>query len=93
MIVHLGVVAELLLLNNTKLLMYTKYWDTWDSYTWWWLYLLFFEWIGGKVVPAQARKPLNSDLFHYGRPAWIAVHFILITTIFLAGVYVGVKWK
>lgn len=33
-IVHLGVVIEILLLINTKILMYTKYWDTWDSYTW-----------------------------------------------------------
>lgn len=92
-VVHLGISFEILLSNKTDILMYSKYWDTWDSYTWWWLYLLFFEWVGGKIVPAEARKPIAADLFHYGRPVWIAVHFILISTIFLAGMYVGMKLK
>jgi len=46
--------------------------------------------VRGKLVPAARRKPIEAEAFRYGRWAWIAFHFIVISTIFLAGVYVGV---
>ena len=72
---------------------YKENWDAWDSYTWWWIYLLLFEWIGGKIVPPPSRKPIQSKPFRYGRWGWVVFHFIVITTIFLAGVYTGWNLK
>ncbi|MFB9760793.1 hypothetical protein ACFFMS_21170 [Ectobacillus funiculus] len=46
--------------------------------------------MGGKVVPEHLRKPINGESFRYGKWAWIVFHIIVISTIFLAGVYVGV---
>lgn len=87
--VHLGVAAEKLLEEYTNIIQYGKYWDTFDSYATWWIYLLIFEYIGGRIVPAHLRKPLPIEAFRFGNGAWFVLHFILILTIFLAGVYVG----
>jgi len=88
-IVHLGVLAEVFALQATKLIRYQVKWDTWDSYTWWWLYLLLFEWIGGRIVAPEHRRPIAAKSFQYGRWAWATFHFIVIITIFLAGYYLG----
>jgi hypothetical protein len=87
-IVHLGVLGEVIL-KHTIIFKFEPEWDLWNSYTLWWLYYLIFELLGAKIVPVQLRKPINSELFRYGRWGWIVLHIILITTIFLAGVYVG----
>lgn len=87
-IIHLGVLGEVILLYTPMLQFHAK-WDLWDSYTLWWVYLLLFEALGGKLIPSADRRPLDVSLFRYGRWAWIIVHVILISTIFLAGVYVG----
>lgn len=82
-------IGEVLAQNYTQIIKYRKFWDTWDSYTWWWLFLLVFEYIGGLIVSKENRKPLNEEWLKYGEIGWFLLHFILITTIFLAGVYVG----
>lgn len=88
-IVHMGVLGEVVL-KHTSIFKFETEWDLWDSYTLWWLYFLLFELLGGKVVPNHLRSPINSDSFRYGNWAWIVFHIIVITTIFLAGVYVGI---
>ena len=88
-IVHLGVLGEVILLNTT-IFKFEPEWDLWDSYTLWWINYLLFELLGTKVIPSRLRKPITSDSFRYGSWAWIVFHIIVITTIFLAGVYVGI---
>ena len=88
-IVHLGVLGEVIL-KATAIFKFEPEWDLWDSYTLWWLYFLLFELLGSKMVPNYLRKPIDSGSFRYGRWGWIVFHVIVITTIFLAGVYVGV---
>jgi hypothetical protein len=88
--VHIAMLLEILVLYHpVKIIHYNAKWDAWDSYTWWWIYLLIFEWIGGKIVPSHSRNPIQSKSFRYGRWAWIVFHFIVIVTIFLAGFYTG----
>jgi hypothetical protein len=88
-IIHIGVLGEVIL-KNTIIFKFEPEWDLWDSYTLWWLYYLLFELLGGKLIPSRLRTPIHSDSFRYGRWAWILFHVIVITTIFLAGVYVGI---
>lgn len=88
-IIHLGLVGEVIL-KNSVIFKFEAEWDLWDSYTLWWINYLLFELLGGKIVPPEKRKPLNAESFRYGAWAWILLHFIFITTIFLAGIYVGV---
>ncbi|MCR2806906.1 CBO0543 family protein [Paenibacillus soyae] len=89
-LVHVGMTGELLAVNFTDIIRYKNYWDTWDSYTWWWIFLLAFDYVGGLIVPESKRRPIDADLhFRFGRPGWFIIHFILIVTIFLAGFYVG----
>ncbi|MRG86734.1 CBO0543 family protein [Salinibacillus xinjiangensis] len=88
-IVHLGMVAEIVLMV-TPIFKFEPEWDLWDSYSLRWAYYLLFEILGTKIIPPNLRKPINHQSFMYGRWAWIVFHIIVITTIFLAGVYVGV---
>lgn len=88
-IVHLGVFAETYALEKTLLIRYNFKWDLWDSYTWWWIYLLLFEWVGGRIVSPEHRSPIEAKAFQYGRWAWATFHFIVIVTIFLGGYYLG----
>lgn len=88
-VVHLGVLGEVILKNST-IFKFEPEWDLWDSYTLWWINYLLFELLGGKIIPEYLRKPINSETFRYGKWGWIVFHIIVITTIFLAGVYVGV---
>ncbi|WP_244208919.1 CBO0543 family protein [Paenibacillus ferrarius] len=87
--VHVGMLGETLALHKTELIHYVKFWDVWDSYTWWWIYLLVFEWVGGMVIPAESRKSMHHEWLQYGRLGWFLLHFILILTIFLGGFYLG----
>ncbi|MBO8170800.1 MAG: hypothetical protein H0Z33_02795 [Bacillaceae bacterium] len=87
--VHVGMLLETIAQHFTGLIRYEFAWDVWDSYTWWWIYLLAFEWIGGLIIPDRVRKPLKVESFRYGRGLWATLHFILIITIFLAGFYLG----
>lgn len=89
-LVHIAMVLEVFVLYHpVKIINYEAKWDAWDSYTWWWIFLLVFEFIGGRIIPAQSRKPISSKSFRYGRWGWIIFHFIVIVTIFLAGYYTG----
>jgi hypothetical protein len=90
-IVHLGMLFEVLSQTYTKVINYGKYWDTWDSYTWWWLFLLIFELIGGILVSKEYRRPISEAIFRYGNLGWFILHFILIFTILLSGLYLGLK--
>ncbi|ADY56043.1 hypothetical protein Sgly_1746 [Syntrophobotulus glycolicus DSM 8271] len=88
-IVNLGMLFETWAQNQTQIIKYDMFWDFWDSYTWWWIYLLVFEWLGGRIVPQSARKPIKGSLLKSGQIGWFISHFILISTIFLAGFYMG----
>jgi hypothetical protein len=90
-LVHLAVLTEELCEAWTNIIRYSPHWTLWESYALWWVFMLAFEWLGGAVVRPENRKPINSGAFRYGRPGFIAVHIVLIATIFLAGLYVGVK--
>jgi len=85
--VHIGISAEAWAEKCTQLVKYYPPWDTWDSYTWWWIYLLVFEWVGGLIISQELRKPIDEELLKYGKLGFFIIHFILIATIFLAGVY------
>ncbi len=87
--VHLGMAAEFWAEEKTQLIKYGPAWDLWDSYTWWWIFLLVFEWIGGMIVPEKVKKPLEVESFKFGKLGWFIHHFILMTTIFLAGYIAG----
>ncbi|WP_078544441.1 CBO0543 family protein [Litchfieldia alkalitelluris] len=91
--INLGLLSEYYALHYTSIIKYGFEWDTWDSYTWWWIYFLLFEWIGGQLIPDKDRKPLHIKHLHYGKLGWGLIHLILITTIFLAGYYVGTLTK
>ncbi len=88
-IVNPGVFAEFLMERYTEIIKYQPSWDLWDSYTAWWIYLLLFEWIGGKVIPAGSRAPIPAEAFAYGRWAWFLFHGIVLLTKVGAGVVVG----
>jgi hypothetical protein len=88
-IIHIGIFGETWALNNTRLIEYNYKWDFWDSYTWWWIFFLVFEWIGSLIIPNGLRKPINVDYLKYGKLGWAIIHFVLIATIFLAGYYLG----
>ncbi len=87
--VHLGMFFETWAESRTQLLKYNTRWDVWDSYTWWWIFLLVFEWVGGLIVTDDLRKPIDKEILRFGRIGWFILHFILISTVFLAGVYMG----
>lgn len=89
-LVHIGVLSEVLGENLTGLIKYGPFWHAWESYTWWWIFLLVFELVGGVIVPQESRKPLNQQLLLTGKPGWFITHFVLIATIFLGGVYAGI---
>ncbi|MDR7866408.1 MAG: CBO0543 family protein [Sporomusaceae bacterium] len=88
-IINPGVFAEFLMERHTQLIKYQPAWDLWDSYTTWWIYFLLFEWIGGKVVPENARAPIAREAFAYGKWAWFLFHIIVLLTTFGVGVLAG----
>lgn len=92
-LVHIGLLFETLAKLYTDIIRYDFEWDFWDSYTWWWIYLLLFEYAGGLIVPEKDRRPVNTEILKYGKAGWFIIHFILITTIFLGGVYAGMARK
>ncbi|MFD2046575.1 CBO0543 family protein [Ornithinibacillus salinisoli] len=88
-IVHVGMFWETWALTNTRIIEYNFKWDFWDSYTWWWIFFLLFEWIGGSIIPNNFRKPINIEFLKFGKLGWAIIHFILIVTVFLGGYYLG----
>jgi len=88
-LVHLGVIGEAWAENQTQLIEYGPSWQLWTSYNWWWIFLLGFEWVGGMIVPAESRKPLDPDKYRYGTVGWFIQHFLFVGTIFVAGLYAG----
>lgn len=92
-LVHTGMLFETLVLNFTQLIQYDFKWDFWDSYTWWWIFLIGFEIVGGIIIPEESRSPIDSEIFRFGRIGWFILHFIFIITIFLGGFYLGKFYK
>lgn len=88
-IIHAIMLFETVLLIRTDIIEYVFKWDFWDSYTWWWIYLLVFEYIGGLIIPEKDRRPIDDINLRYGKVGWFIIHFILIVTIFLGGFYLG----
>ncbi|QDR80313.1 hypothetical protein SPTER_16360 [Sporomusa termitida] len=92
-IVNLGVLLETIFKNTTDLIQYAYEWDFWDSYTSWWAFFILMEWIGGKIIPSNLRKPLKEEAFRFGNWFFFVIHFVGICTVFLAGLYLGVLIK
>lgn len=88
-LVHVITLQEVIFLYQPIQLIQFHNWGVWTSYTWWWIYFLVFEWIGGRIIPGDSRRPIQSKSFRYGRWAWFVFHFIVILTIFLGGFYLG----
>jgi len=88
-IIHIGMFIETYIVSQTKIIKYKFKWDIWDSYTWWWIFFLLFEWIGGLVIPKSKRNPIKVKWLTFGKLGWALIHFVLIITIFLAGYYLG----
>lgn len=84
-LVHFGVLAEYIIEKNTQIIKYSPNWGIWDSYVTWWLFFLVMEWVGGKVVKSEYRKPLDPAHLRYGSLGWCVVHFLLIVTFLIAG--------
>jgi hypothetical protein len=57
-LIHLGMVGEILAQNFTKVIEYGRHWNTWDSYIWWWIFILGFELVGGLIVSREYRTPI-----------------------------------
>jgi len=70
---------------------YSPHWTLWESYALWWVFMLAFEWLGGLIVSPEKRMPVDSEFLRYGKPGFFIVHAVLIATVFLAGLYIGVK--
>jgi hypothetical protein len=64
-LVHTGVASEAWVEMSTNIIKYNTHWSLWDSYIWWWLFLLIFEWVGGLLVKPEYRKPLDPDSLKY----------------------------
>ncbi|OGO76624.1 MAG: hypothetical protein A2Y23_05510 [Clostridiales bacterium GWB2_37_7] len=90
-IIHLGMTGEVLAQYFTKVIEYGEHWDTWDSYIWWWLFILGFELVGGLIVSKEYRTPISEDVFKYGNLGWYITQFIFTATVFLGGVLLGTK--
>lgn len=88
-LIHFGLLGEIYAVLQTDIIEYGELWNLWTSYTWWWIYFLIFEWIGGELIPKSDRRPITIPQFSYGKIGWGIIHFILIVTIFLAGYYLG----
>ncbi|MFZ3578655.1 CBO0543 family protein [Virgibacillus sp. DJP39] len=88
-IIHIGMLLETVAINYTQIMKYNYKWDFWDSYTWWWIYLLIFQWLGDLLIPHELRKPIDFRHLQYGKIGWAIIHFVLIITIFLGGYYLG----
>lgn len=87
--VHVGVLLETYAVEATQLIEYNYQWDFWNTYTWWWIYLLGFEWVAGTFIPDRLRKPLDFTVLNYAKTGWFVLHFIFILTVFLGGYYLG----
>lgn len=92
-LVQLGMLGETWAQAKTDLIQYNRFWDVWDSYTWWWVYLLVMEWVGCLIIPNKDRKPISIEWLRYGKGGWLILHFILILTVFLGGYYLGIVSK
>lgn len=88
-LVHLGVIFEGWSEVQTQLIQYNSSWQLWTSYNWWWIFFLGFEWVGGMIVPPESRRPIDQELFRYGKIWWFIQHFIFVGTIFIGGLYAG----
>jgi hypothetical protein len=87
LIVHIGMMFETWAQNETQIIRYDQHWDFWDSYTWWWIFFLVFEWLGGIIVPAEARKPIEAQVLRYPSLGWFLFHLVFIGTVFVGGLY------
>ncbi|MDF2532569.1 MAG: hypothetical protein K0Q65_2150, partial [Clostridia bacterium] len=43
------------------------------------------------IVSKEYKNPILKDAMSYGKLGWYILHFVLISTIFLAGFYLGQK--
>ncbi|MBM7865282.1 hypothetical protein GTO89_00680 [Heliobacterium gestii] len=88
-VINLGVFAESLMEAKTEIIKYQWAWDFWDSYSAWWIYLLLFEWLGGKIIPPESRRPIPEEAFRFGRWAWFVFHGVMLPAAIGIGIYLG----
>ena len=66
-LVHLIMLQETLFLSKPiHLIQYEFEWDFWDSYTWWWIFLLLFEWIGALLSQMRHENQFVPVFFVMG---------------------------
>ncbi|WP_066048095.1 hypothetical protein [Robertmurraya korlensis] len=68
---------EILLRHFFHFIVYRGPWDTWDSYSLYWVYIRFFAFIGDWIVPLKYRNPISSE----SRAYWISFIIVIIGTI------------
>lgn len=91
-IVHAGMSFEIWAIRNTSIIEYLNKWDSWDSYTTWWIFLLLFQLAGEKIIPEKDTYPINSDKFKFTKVFWVISHVILIASFFYFGFHTGSKF-
>lgn len=68
---------EMVLRYYFHFIVYRGPWDTWDSYSLYWVYIRFFAFLGDCLVPSKYRNPIPSDTRAY----WISFIIVIVVTI------------
>ncbi len=78
---------EMILKYFFHFIVYRGPWDTWDSYSLYWVYIRFFAILGDWFVPIKYRNPVSSDTRAY----WISFIIVFIGTI-IGFIFVLNQW-
>jgi hypothetical protein len=76
MVINLVFAIEIILRDVCHFIVYRGPWDTWDSYSLYWLYIRLFAFLGDCLVPIKYRKPISSDKRSY----WISFIVVIIAS-------------
>lgn len=76
-IINLVFAIEMVLRHFFHFIVFRGPWDTWDSYSLYWVYIRFFAFLGDWFVPSKNRNPIPSDTRAY----WISFIIVFIGTI------------
>ncbi|MCP8968325.1 hypothetical protein [Ectobacillus ponti] len=76
-VLHLVFILEYILEQYVHFIVYQNGWDTWDSYTWYWIYTIVFAGIGDYVVPEKYRNPVDP----YSKGYWLSFFGVLVLTV------------
>lgn len=77
MVVNVVFAIEIILRDVCHFIVYRGPWDTWDSYSLYWLYVRLFAFLGDWLVPLKYRKPISSETRLY----WISFIVVIIASV------------